>query len=260
MILYRILSGNIAITTAEYANLVAKPRLWSPNMSGEMWGNRSDEVKELITAMLNWNPTARPSAKDCLSHKWFGGLCTMTVVTEKVIKRCLRRMREVQEKRPLRDALKGYLLHKAPPDLPLLISVFTAINKNCDGRLTHSDLKSALALLLPSDQTHSEASRLLTTLDRANTGSIEYTDFLIAACNEKKLLLQTVLIKTFTSLDREKRGKVSFDSLQHLFLLSPERERGKLWGEIVKLAIKITPNDLDFHDFRKLMVQVITGK
>jgi Ca2+-binding EF-hand superfamily protein len=169
-------------------------------------------------------------------------------------------MLAVKGKRPLRDALKTTLIYRNSPELPLLIDVFTALDRDCDGLLDREDLREGLSGVIPSEQIDAEVSRLFSAMDKSPAESISYNEFLIAASSDKRLLAQENLLKVFTSLDREKRRQVSVDSLMHLFEWSAERERDRLWGELARQVKREAEEKLDFQEFGRVISRAVTGE
>ncbi|KAA0158204.1 hypothetical protein FNF27_02242 [Cafeteria roenbergensis] len=43
---------------------------WAPPMEGPVWDSVSDEAKDLVRALMDPDPTQRPSAAQCLKHAW----------------------------------------------------------------------------------------------------------------------------------------------------------------------------------------------
>ena len=260
MLLYRMLAGETAISSTEYASVLTKSTTWCPGFREASWVTRSPEVKALVSSMLAWNWSARPKVTDCLQHVWMENNRPPLLLTSKGARSCLARLTAFNSKRPLRDALKVALLSRVSSEMPLLICVFTALDKDCDGLLGSADLSEGLKGIIPLDQVETEVTRLLSCMDKSNSRrGISYNDFLIATSSDKLLLSQESLLKTFTSLDREKRRKLSLESLVHLFERSAEEERGKLWGELARQARRETGEELDFQDFTKVLARAVTG-
>ena len=40
------------------------------NFKNPIWQNVSDEAKDFIQYLLTYDPSKRPTAKQCLQHKW----------------------------------------------------------------------------------------------------------------------------------------------------------------------------------------------
>jgi serine/threonine protein kinase len=257
MLLYRILAGETAISATDYASVLTTGRTWAPTFSQRTW---SAQVKALISSMLAWNWNARPDVADCLTHVWFTSNRPPLLLTSRGARSCLCRMLAVKGKRPLRDALKTTLIYRNSPELPLLIDVFTALDRDCDGLLDREDLREGLSGVIPSEQIDAEVSRLFSAMDKSPAESISYNEFLIAASSDKRLLAQENLLKVFTSLDREKRRQVSVDSLMHLFEWSAERERDRLWGELARQVKREAEEKLDFQEFGRVISRAVTGE
>jgi serine/threonine protein kinase len=49
-----------------------------------VWQNVSDDAKDFVTRLLTFDPNARPSAHEILSHKWIQKYIELQVTEEQV--------------------------------------------------------------------------------------------------------------------------------------------------------------------------------
>lgn len=65
-------SGSAAADAApgEHAAVPPRSARWAPVMEGLIWDSVSAEAKDLVRALMDPDPTQRPSAAQCLKHAW----------------------------------------------------------------------------------------------------------------------------------------------------------------------------------------------
>jgi len=77
-----------------------------------------------------------------------------------------------------------------------------------------------------------EVDKIMTQVDVDGNGYIEYTEFLAASMNQKKLLSTGNLDKAFAAFDKDGSGTVSSDEIRNMLgLLSVEAH---VWDEIIQ--------------------------
>jgi serine/threonine protein kinase len=71
VILYTLLSGLSPFYGRNYEEVLSKNKLAHIEYPESIWGNVSAYGKELVMDMLEIDQYKRPSAEECLAHKWF---------------------------------------------------------------------------------------------------------------------------------------------------------------------------------------------
>jgi calcium/calmodulin-dependent protein kinase I len=69
-ILYTMLSGQLPFNSEWLNDLVVKISKGEFEMTGEVWANISDEAKDLISKMLQVDPSKRITPEQALKHEW----------------------------------------------------------------------------------------------------------------------------------------------------------------------------------------------
>jgi len=62
-----------------------------------------------------------------------------------------------------------------------------------------------------------ELNKLFDEIDKDGSGEIEYTEFITATINKKKLLDKDKLLDIFTAIDADGSGSISIDELMQFF-------------------------------------------
>ena len=77
-ILYLILGGVPPFTGKNDSEVEVKILNDSPNLEGDVWNAISKDAKDILTQMLQKNPSDRPSALELLKHSWFTNMETIS--------------------------------------------------------------------------------------------------------------------------------------------------------------------------------------
>jgi len=70
VILYIILSGQPPFNGQSDQDIMKKVKIGKFSFTDPIWATMSDKAKDLITKLLTYDTTQRPSASDALQHPW----------------------------------------------------------------------------------------------------------------------------------------------------------------------------------------------
>ena len=71
IILYIMICGYPPFEGESNSEILNKIKTTEVNFSGPGWEGTSDEVRDLISRLLQKDPSKRISAEECLKHAWF---------------------------------------------------------------------------------------------------------------------------------------------------------------------------------------------
>jgi Ca2+-binding EF-hand superfamily protein len=80
---------------------------------------------------------------------------------------------------------------------------------------------------------------------------VEFSEFITAACNRKRLLSKKNLEAAFTQMDTDQSGSLSSDELKRI--LGPLIDE-QSWAEIVAKVDKDFDGEIDLSEFMKMML------
>merc|ERR1711976_127490 len=103
-----------------------------------------------------------------------------------------------------------------------LLKTFKSLDLDHDGQLTHEELMIGYSKLMGQDEAQKEVDRIFATIDVNNTGAIDFTEFLLATVNHRKLLSQEKLTQVFKMFDTDNSGTISREEIKTFFSLSGE--------------------------------------
>ena len=256
IIMYILLSGYPPFngeTDQEILEAIDKGTLVFPSQS---WDGVSADAKDLICRMLSYDPEKRITAGEAFQHNWFQICCSNKldlVQGEKV----LLSLKNFNAKSKLQKAAMMFIATQlmSKQERDQLRGVFVALDKNGDGKLTRSELVSGYSRIFRSDSLATrEVDEMLKVVDMNDNGEIDYSEFLIAAANKKKLLTLQNVKEAFEAFDLNGNGYISHDELKEV--LGPGKKIDeKVWTEIIKEVDTNGDGKISYAEFEGMMMK-----
>ena len=165
-----------------------KVRQGSFDFDDKVWANISDKAKDFITQLLTYNKDERPSAAEILKHPWLSELANLAV-DEGLALSVLDNMKGFRVDQTLKQATYAFiasqLLTKGEKDN--LAKVFKAFDKNGDGKLSMQEVKEGYLEHYGKVMSDEEVETMFNAVDTDRSGFIDYSEFVVAAMNERQL-------------------------------------------------------------------------
>ena len=195
---------------------------------GDAWASVSDDAIDFVSQLLSFEAFKRPSAKDALNHPW--------------IQRVTQAQTEVRQKRDMsltKIAMDNLFSFRAPTKLQQaaltyiasqclsqfektdIERIFQTLDLNGLGKLSKEDIKQAHAKYMEDEKdvkklTNGELKELFEQVDFVGDQTIDYSEFLVAALPEEKLLTETNIKKTFHAFDKDGDDIISAEDLKQV--------------------------------------------
>jgi len=120
--------------------------------------------------------------------------------------------------------------------------VFRGMDADCDGVLSAEDIKQGYLHFFHKDVSDIEVENLFQRINVSETGSIDYTEFLIAAMQRSKIIDEEKLRAAFSCFDRGDKGYISANDLKLALsgvVALPEDDSGGMSAdEIIEEMVK----------------------
>lgn len=222
----------------------------------EEWENISDEAKDLITQMLQFNPTERYSASQCLNHTWFSEHSKKKVDVGLSIK-CLNNMKKFHASRKIQQAALIYIVNNllSKDEKNELLEMFQAFDKNGDGVLSKDEIFEGYKSILGEVEATQEVERIMKEVDIDKSGTIDYNEFVMAAGNRQKLLNKEKLEATFKMFDKDGSGTISAEEIRSIFGNSFTDQ--KALNAIIKEVDSNGDGEISLTEFKEMMVKFL---
>lgn len=193
-----------------------EPRL--STMSG--WQSRSPEAKAFAKHLLENDPNARPEAFHVLDHEW---LEKYAPEAQNLTKEMARSLACYTSAPPVvRCCLYTIAVRIGTPNMAALGNAFLGADGDCDGYISHDDLREALEDMDGwkwwwDTSTKVDVDKVLATADLDHTGGIGFTEFVAACLSASHGDGNELAQQAFFAFDRERTGSVHVTQIQELF-------------------------------------------
>merc|ERR1712050_661339 len=87
---------------------------------------------------------------------------------------------------------------------------------------------------MEEDDAKKEVDRIFSVIDVNSTGAIDFTEFLLATVNHKKLLSQERMTQVFKMFDKDGSGTISRDEIKEFFSMSGEGGNDEFVMELIE--------------------------
>ncbi|KAI4838984.1 calcium-dependent protein kinase 3 [Plasmodium brasilianum] len=226
------------------------------NFKGKEWDNVTQEAKDLIKCCLTMDPRKRISASEALKHPWFKkkkGAFNLDVKMDIHVLENFKNYALLLKFQKL--AMTIIAQQSNDYDLQQLKSAFLHLDEEGKGNITKQQLKKGLessGLKLPQN-----FDRLIDQIDSDGSGRIDYTEFLAAALDRKKLT-KKLMYCAFRVFDVDNDGEITTAELAHI--LYNGNKKGNITerdiNQVKKMIGEVDKNHdgkIDFYEFCEMM-------
>jgi len=223
----------------------------------EDWNGISKQAKDLIKRMLCYEPGKRISVAECVQHEWFK--IKMAPLTSVNSGKVLNNLKNFRSDYKFQKAVLLYIISffDLKEEKDELLKTFKALDLDHDGQLTHDELMIGYSKLMGEEEAKKEVDRIFKTIDVNGTGAIDFTEFLLATVNHKKLLSQERMTQVFKMFDKDGSGTISRDEVKEFFSMSQEGNESFVM-ELIEEVDKNGDGEISFNEFKDMMHKIIS--
>ena len=230
VIIYIMLSGYLPFKGKTEDQMAESIKHNEPCFTSAEWQSVSDDAKDLIKHLLDKDPIKRYSPKQAYKHNWIMNGQSQYLFTRSITELGIRNLMKFRYHMKLRQAILEFIVSHLTHNREIqdLQQAFIAMDFNGDGKLNVEEMGVACMVL---NYTKEQFEEILDECDANMNGCIDYTEFLTAASNWKKLLNKQKLKASFEAFDTDKNGMISVmelkDALKNDHIVEEE-----IWNEI----------------------------
>jgi len=253
VIMYVLLCGYPPFYGETQKEAMASVRRGAFSFPAKHWSNVSEDAKHLIRQLLKMKPDIRYTAEQALNHAWIKhtGVKHQVSLQPDFVSHLRAFRSEHKLKQVALQIIAGQL---DEGQLQTLRESFMALDGNGNGCLSPNEMRQGLNRAgfkdLPDD-----LQQILQDLDSDNSGSIDYSEFLAAALQQKQYIKENVLWMAFSVFDRDGDGVVTHEELKQV-LTCGNFEEALDESEVAMLLQEVDKNGdgtIDFEEFMALM-------
>jgi calcium-dependent protein kinase len=207
--LYLILSGTVpfgrgASRTADVFKSILEGKLV---FHGSAWAAISPQAKDIVTGLLDKNPSRRYTMEQALSHPWVVNRAgDASVPLERII--VVNMLKFNNQNKMRAEALKIVASSLTATDLSRLRTQFFQLDLNADMTISPSELGAALeklGLLVPAN----ELQRIVESIDCDGDGRIDLPEFVQATVEVALVHHREVALAAFARFDHDGDGFIT---------------------------------------------------
>ncbi len=136
-----------------------------------------------------------------------------------------------------------------------LAKIFKAIDKNGDGKLSKEEIFEGYDLFFGKTMEKKDIEQMFESVDTDGSGFIDYSEFVIAAMNEKNLLSNEKLHAAFKMFDKDGSGTISSDEIKEILGFGKQLGEDAV-NEIIKQVDENGDGEISFEEFSAMMKQL----
>lgn len=149
--------------------------------------------------------------------------------------------------------IAGQLVTKTEKDD--LARVFKAFDTNGDGKLSMDEVKTGYEKHYGISMTDDEIERMFRSVDSDNSGFIDYSEFVVAAMNEKQLTSNDKLQAAFKMFDKDGSGVISADEIKDVLGFGGNLDT-KAIDTIIRQVDENGDGEISFEEFVAMMKKI----
>ena len=254
VIIYIMLCGRPPFEGSNTGEILDKVVQRSFTTAGPPWDLISKEALDIINRMLAPVDT-RITALAALSHPWIRNFAESKSPQPDLVIAVMSNMRAFTSRTKLKDAVLTFLATQSLTlqDTKELRDVFRSIDKNGDGKLSQEELFNKYKETMGAAEAREQVERIMEEVDTDRNGFIDYTEFLKASLDQRKLLSKRNLSEAFSLFDQDGSGTISAQEVRKVL------ERGNMmqeevWTQIIQEVDVNGDGEIDLKEFELLLM------
>jgi len=225
-----------------------------PNYNLTIWGSYSGEAKDFVRLLLEKNPDKRPEPEQALSHCFFNIIKKETHNCSNLDKQVLQKLIHFNKQYKFKCLIMEIIVQIIEDDqITKLNKLFHAIDLNHEGFISLEELQKAFEKS-GIEVNSNDVNNIIKQIDLDKNGRVNYSEFLIATLDLKKLLQNSKnLITLFQFFDVDNTGFIDFNTVKK----SLERKGKEIVNtqEIIEMISEVSKNKNKIHleDFKTVL-------
>jgi calcium-dependent protein kinase len=137
-----------------------------------------------------------------------------------------------------------------------LHKAFSALDKNSDGKLSREELVEGYKQIMGDLAAEEEVDRIMKIADADGSGEIDYSEFVVATINKRKLLSDEKLVAAFALFDKDGSGSISANEIRDVLGVGKNIDE-KVWNEIITEVDGNGDGEISFEEFKTMMQKLL---
>jgi len=255
VLLYLLLSGRPPFFALFEEDIFKKINSGKFNFKGEEWEDSSPQVQDLIRRMLVVDISSRATLDQILAHEWFSVAGSTRTSIPKAI---LDRLQNYRAPKKLKlEAMRVAVKLLSVEQIEDLRRAFEDIDTNHSGTISAAELGTAMqraGLSMAQEEVERKSySGIIKSTDFLGSGQLNYTEFLMATLDLKRVLTEEIMFTAFKHFDAEGTGYITANSLAQAFQQAGYDFNEQEIREMVREFGLREDCKIDFDEFRTIL-------
>ena len=137
-----------------------------------------------------------------------------------------------------------------------LKEIFMVIDVDHDGKISQQELKNEYLKIMDEVEAEKIVQKVMDEVDSDKNGYIEYSEFLKANLDNKKIMSKENLNAAFRMFDKDEDGKINAEEVKNILQGGNEFIDIQIWRDILQ-EFDINGNgEIDLNEFSQLLKTV----
>ena len=136
-----------------------------------------------------------------------------------------------------------------------LQKAFKALDKNSDGKLSRDELIEGYRVTY-GDMAEDEVDKIMKIADTDGSGEIDYSEWIVATMDKRKLLSNEKMETAFNLFDRDSSGTISAKEVKDVLGLGKNID-DQVWNQIVREVDANGDGEISFEEFKQMMQKLL---
>ncbi|CAK74200.1 unnamed protein product (macronuclear) [Paramecium tetraurelia] len=254
VILYILLSGETPFpgqNTEEIEKMIISQKF---NMKQKIWKTISVQAKNLLKNLLQQNPTKRYSAQQALESEWIQRKSEVgsTEISALEMQSRLQHFSHFRCESKLVQATLHLMIQQnlTQEQQRQMRKTFQELDKNGDGKLSMEELKEYCSNGI-------DIKDLFSRIDTDHNGFIEFTEFLTAAVDMKKLVSADQLKQAFQLLDVNGDGFLEIEEIKKMFNGKIQVQEEQQWDQLLLEMDENKDGKISLDEYKEAITKII---
>ena len=257
IILYMTLVGRAPFDGKNDDEIIHNVKTGNYNNKNEKLKEHSEEVRDLLSKLLEKDSKKRYSAKEALEHNWFkkfGGRSLFSNYKKEEVEPYINNLFNYSFNSKIQQLVIAFLVHNLPSNESsvIILKLFRHFNKSGNCKLTKEELRQGLYEYKEKDEVDHYVENLFLLLDGDNNGYIEYEEFLRASIDKKLILKQNYLKYAFKFLDQDNSETLNTSKIIKAFVVKPNQILEAVFNKTLNNVDKDGDGIINFQEFEEL--------